>query len=307
MIIIASINLSSLSDKKIKSTILAGADILRYNLGYFITKEQIEHIKSAQNIIEELNSDTKIMLDIPANCVRLGNFPLRFFEVKENQPLILKSTDYSADCNEFLPVVAEKIGKMLQPNQIIAIGNGEVMIVVKEIIDENTVEAVSLSSGYIQALRSVNLPIDENEFIKMLKQKMAFVKELEPDYIALPYIDEKINKKVLALPQLANNQIKKVIKMGNQESLKNLKNICQNTNYQMITMDRGKLGIFTPYEKIGLMQKEIIKMANSYHKIIIIATQILESTTENYIPSKADVCDLTNIILDGADGIMLSK
>ncbi len=303
MIIIASLEPKTISELQVKKIILTGADILRFNLGLFNGEQKIKKIKMCAELIEELHSNTKIMLDIPANKARLGEFGAEFFKVSKGEEIILKSASYSADCKEFIPVEIEELGQKVNINQTIAIGNGEIIINIREIIDDKTVRAVCFNDGYIQSLRSFNLPMTDANFLSIFDKSINTINEIEPDYLAIPYINNQVMEKILS----KKIKTKHTIKLINNESLADLQQICQNKNVALIMMDRGKLAVSLPYETIGLLQKDVIKTARQHKKPIIITTQILESTADNFTPSRAEISDLTNIILDEANGIMLCK
>lgn len=307
MFIVASINLNNFSEEKIRKTVLIGADVLRFNFGYEMTEEKINNLKIVAEMIDDLHSSTKIMADLPTNSARLGDFYSKYFRIKENEDLILKSSNYSADCNEYIPVQLNQIGLKVEKHQNIILGNGEVIIEVVEILDENTVKVRALNNGTIQSIRSLNIQVDDETYLKNLTEKTAVFDIVEPGFIALPYLKAELNEKIKQVKNINRNGKKIIIKIGDQNAIEHLEEICRDPFYDIIMLDRGKLGNSMPYEKIGILQKQIIRKIKSLGKPVIISTQILESTIHNSIPSKSDVVDLTEIILEKADGIVVCK
>ena len=307
MKIIASVNPNSFSENKVRKIILAGADIIRYNLGYQITDENIKNILEAQKIIDSLNSSTKILVDLPSNKTRLASFDEFKIEVKEGEELIFKSASNSISCKNFIPVVAEKLGGDVTVNQMITIANGEVSVEVIEIIDTGTIKAIALNKGTIYSMCSFNLMVNEDKYLKAIEEEIKKIKTIKIDYLALPYINKKTQEKIYKL--ITENEFKEkiMLKIGNKEAIDDIDTICKETIFDAILIDRGKLGVNTPFEQIGITQKLITQKVRENKKQVFISTQILESTIDNFIPHKSEILDLTNMVLDGINGIILCK
>ena len=307
MLIIASINPNHFSEDKIRKIILAGADVLRYNFGYNITEEKIGYIKKIGQIINELHSSSKILIDLPTNKTRLGNFDTMAYQVQEGGEFILKSALSSPDCESFIPVETEKLGEEVYENQTIIIGNGEVSIEVLEIINSETIRVRALNNGVIHPMKSFNIILENHKYLQFLKDKIKKLEGIKYEYIAIPFINKKLNQEIKQLPELKQIKAQIGIKIGNREAIDNLEHICKNGNYDLIIIDRGKLGINMPYEQLGILQKKIVKIAQKEKKQVFISTQILESTINNFVPSRSEIVDLTNMIIDKINGIILCK
>ncbi|MBI4992717.1 MAG: hypothetical protein HZC26_01080 [Candidatus Magasanikbacteria bacterium] len=308
MLIISAIAINSFTDKQVRKIILAGADMLRFNFSYRTISETIKWIKIAQETRWELNSSIKLLIDLPSEKIRLGNFDLKTHTVKEGEEIIFQSADYSPDCNQFVPVQTTKLGEKTYLDEMIMVGDGDISIQVMEIIDADTIKARILNNGVLQAMKvlHINTGINEQKLLNYYKQIFQCINEIQPHYIAIPFINNSINQQIIAeIPQ--ENHYKIIVKIEDREGLNSIETLCQDAVYDMILVDRGELGVNLPYEELGVIQKNIICIARQYHKPVIISTQILESTMNNYIPGRSDILDLTNIILDGADGIMLCR
>lgn len=307
MFIIATIGLNSLTEDKLRKIILSGADILRYNFAYRNIGEHPEHIQMFERVKDELNSSIKLLIDFPTNKVRLGDFEGRLFTVRETTTLTLRTATYSHDCNEFLPVDMPKLGEKSYVNQLISIGDGEVVLEVTGIIDSETIQAKILNNGTIKYIKTFNNGqfIDDESYINTCKQLITSCDEFQPDYIAISYINEALNDKLKAELCLNERRYKTIIKIERDVVDADLEKICQDPTYAMILIDRGEMGVNMPFEKIGLVQKSTIKKAKTYKKPAIVSTQILDSTINNYIPNRADILNLTDMILDDVNGIVL--
>ncbi len=313
MFIIAGIGLNSFSEDKIRKIVLTGADVLRYNFSYRTPKKNIEYIKNALKITEELHSDTKILIDMPIPKIRLGDFDIKSFGVREGEKFLFKSAGFTSDCNEFIPVQTQELGKKIKLHQNITIGDGEISIHITNIIDNDTVEGTILNNGVIRYNKSFNIEndFDTEKFLKQYSEIFNEIKNIRTHYIAMSYINEDINKKIKNLSfweeSLDREKIKKIIKIENKTALDDIEKIIRDDFYDYILIDRGELGVNTPFELLGLIQKKLIDLAKNNKKGIIISTQILESTINNYIPYRSEITELTNLILLGVDGIMLCQ
>lgn len=311
MLIFAAISINSLTSDKIKKIILSGADVLRYNFSYRSPEENIERIKTAYQTIDELNSSVKILIDFPPNKVRLGDFDLKLMTVKEGEEIIFQSSEYSPDCHLFVPVQTTNLGSNTYVDQMITIGDGEISIQVTEIIDTNTIKARILNTGVIQAMKGFNIgqKIDSERITNQYQEIFKHLEQndIEPNYIAIPFITLQISEDIIRQIPECCKKSKIIFKIEDRAGIDCLEEILKNPICNMIMMDRGEIGINVPFEKLGIVQKQIIKMAKKYNKLVIISTQILESTMNNYIPNRAEILDLTNIVLDGAGGVMFCK
>ena len=305
--IIAAIGLNSFMEDKVRKIILAGADILRFNFSYRTIEQNIEYIKSALETINNLNASVDILIDFPLNKIRLGDFDIKRFAVRENEEFIFQSATFSPDCNQFIPVDIKNLGQKVKTHQTITIGDGEVSIYVTEIIDEQKIKARILNNGIIFYIKSFNINsyTSDDILLKNYQDILEKTKSIEPEYIAFSYINKEINQKIKDLIISKKIRAKKIIKIEKFITNNELRSICEENFYDMIMLDSGEMGVNMPFEKIGILQKEILKIANQYKKQIIISTQILESTMNNLTPNRAEILDLTNLIIEGASGIML--
>lgn len=308
MMIIATIGHGSLGEDKIRKIILAGADLLRYNFSYRVIGEHLELVKTGQRIIDDLHAHIGILIDLPLTKIRLGDFDSKMFAVRENDERIIKSAAYSPDCDLFIPVDTKKIGEKVTVDQTITIGDGEVSLQVIEIIDSDTIKVRFLNNGIFHYMKTFNIKNqkDEIEILKMYTDAIDKIAPLQPQYISISYLSENLNEKIIKIIRTKEElqQTRIIVKIENYHSREELIKICQNDNYSHILIDRGEIAVNIPFEQMGIYQKEVAKIAGEQNMPTIVSTQILESTINNFTPSRADITDLTNMVLDGINGIM---
>ena len=305
MFIIASVGMDNFSEDKVRKIILAGADALRYSFSHGPIENTIARIKSGIKVIDELNSSAKIIVNLPSNQVRLAGPTLPRL-VKENEEIMLKSAGACSLDGDCIYVHAAELGNKVYINQIATIDHGKIALQITEIINNETVRARVLNEGAVQANIDINLPhgADDEQFLSRCKEVLAKLEEISPDYLAVPFVSPAINEQIKTLSDFSW-QPKIIARIENRAAIENLEKICQDNFYNLILLNRGKLGLEMPFERLGIFQKEAIKTIKKYKKQVIISSQILEGTIHNYIPLRSDILDLTNIVLDGADGIML--
>lgn len=311
MMIIASIGYTTTSDTDVRKIILAGADVIRYNFSYYTVEQNIQHILGVQKIIDDLHADTKQLIDFPINKIRLGDFDIKTFAVRENEEFIFQSGTYTPDCNQFIPVQIQKLGKITKTNQTITLGDGEVAIQITEIINSETIRARILNNGVIKYMKSFNIPhqISPEEVVEKYREIVSALKEVEVNYIAFSYISKEINKEIEEKIDFKKNLpgVKIIIKIENQNGIDDIKEICKNSLYSMIMIDRGEMGVNIPYEEVGLRQTELIEAASKEKKLTILSTQILESAINSYIPNRSEIASLTDAVIKNIHGIMLCQ
>ncbi len=306
MLIFATVGHTTLAEDQIRKIVLAGADVIRYNFAYRNISENVELVNIAKKTINDLNSSAKILIDFPLNKIRLGDFDIKIFAVKENQELILKSAPFSPNCHEFIPVDTQALGQKVYVDQTITIGDGEISMQVTEILNSETIKVKILNNGVINYIKTFNCKyrISEAETIKLYDETLEKIKDVAPNIIAISFINFETNKKIKELILSKNINLKVIIKIENGLEENDIEKICLDNFYSSILIDRGELGVNEPFEKMSYYQELIIRAAKRYGKKVIISTQILESTIYNFIPSRSDINDLAEIVRSGVNGIM---
>ena len=306
MFIIASVGLNNFSEDKIRKIILAGADALRYSFSYGPIENTIDRIKVGMKVIDELNSSAKIIVNLPSNQIRLAG-PHTPRKVMENEEIILKSASHDQPMtDDHVYVQIAELANQVYINQITTIDHGKIALQITEIINNETVKVRALNEGILQSSLSIHIAqnTENEEYFNKLSEVLARMEEITPEYLAIPFLSPSVNEKIKQLSTFSW-QPKIISRIESRVAKENLEQICQDDFYDLVLLNRGKLGLEMPFERLGIFQKEAIQTIKKYKKQAIISSQILEGTIYNYIPLRSDISDLTNIVLDGADGIML--
>lgn len=311
MIIIATASQLANNLSILKKIILSGPDVLRFNFSYGTINEKIAHIQAAQDIINEVGGQTKILADLPSSKIRLGGFPLKEFFVEEGQTITLKSSPYSDDPKNFIPVQHPEIGNLFCPEQTIIIDEGEIALKISRIMDKDTIEVLLFNTGYILPYKGLNWTeqiFNHEEHIEKISTAiLPILTDLNIRYITCPFVNNaEIAKKyrtAIEKQRWVNNRPKLVLKLETEEAIKNAESIIQLSD--IVLLERGNLGIRSSFEKMGVYQKYIIGLCKKMNKPLFISSQILESTIHNFVPQRSEICDLTSMALEGVKGIVL--
>lgn len=309
MLIIASAGIHTSQERNNTKMILAGADVMRVNFSRHKVEENIELIYLIKKIINDLHANTRILIDMPMFKPRLGEFEIKMFAVQEGEEFTCKSAPFSSDCNEFIPVHIPKLGEHVRLNQTVTIGDGEVALQIIEIIDVDTIKIRVLNDGVLRYSKTFNVAHQTDEAVIMRKyeQLLNQISVLEPDYLGIPYIHQAVNEKIKNMQILQTDPFhstKLIIRLETPRAVRDAPIIFQDPAYQMAVLDRGEMAVNAPFEQMGILQQQIISMSKKLGKPLVVSTQILESTINNHIPSRAEISDLTTLTYSGIHGIM---
>lgn len=309
--IIATISQKSYAPEKIEEILQAGAHVLRFNMSHGTPEESAEKMQVAREVIKKLGSDAKILADVPGSKLRIGNFPELYFEVQSGQKVTFKVASASEDPAAFIPVDVPKISTYVRRGGEVTIGDGEVGFRVEDIQNDETFSATAVNSGKIGRLKGFNIGPGIDRFNHITEKTLACMDTLpriQPEWVAVSFANsgEYMRQMKSLLAERFGSGLPKIVsKVETPQGVEQIEDIVAESDIVMVA--RGDLAVTAPIEKLGVHQKQIVAAAKKAGKPVIVSTQILESMLTNYMPSRSDVLDLTNIVLDGADYIMLAK
>jgi len=282
-------------------------NMMRLNFSHGDFEEHGKRIKNLRSILEKTGQKVAILQDLAGPKIRIGNFKTESIILKEGQNFILTIDQIEGD-EEKVHVNYPNLPKEVLPGHIIYLHDGKKKLEVLKIEGNNVICRV-LVGGEIKGRRGVNLP-DSDISIGCLTEKdredLKFGIENNVDFIALSFVrkPEDIDELRKILKE-KGSEIKIIAKIETPQAVKNIDEIINRADGIMVA--RGDLAIEIPAEKVPFTQKEIIRKCNDAGKPVITATQMLESMIQSSIPTRAEVSDIANAILDGTDAIMLSE
>ena len=307
--IIATLGPASSDKETMLQLIQAGTDIFRINFSH----ADYDLVKKNVQTIRELNQEHGFSVGILGD---LQGPKLRVGVVKEGSYLnpgdILTFTNEKIEGDSTkVYMTYQKFPQDVKVGERILIDDGKLVLEVIETNNLDTVKAKTIQGGPLSSKKGVNLP-NTNVSLPALTEKdikdANFMLDLELDWIALSFVrhaQDIIDLKELMKNHPTNKQKTPIIaKIEKPEGVKNIEQILQECDGLMVA--RGDLGVEVPMEEVPAIQKNLVEIARKYAKPVIIATQMMETMITSLTPTRAEVNDVANSVLDGADAVMLS-
>lgn len=296
------------SDKEtIKKLIKCGMDAARLNFSHGDYTSHETMIKTVKEARRETDIPVPLILDTKGPEIRIKSFKDGAIELKTGNSFILTTEDVEGDCGR-VSITYTDLPRDVVPGNRILLDDGLIELKVEE-IKGNDIFCTVLNDGPLKNNKGVNVP-DVSLNLPTLTEKdindILFGIKMGVDFIAASFIrsSDDIAKIKQVLDRNGGSHIKIIAKIENREGLDNLDAILDAAHGIMVA--RGDLGVEIMPEEVPIVQKDMIKKANSKGKTVITATQMLDSMMNNPRPTRAEANDVANAIFDGTDAIMLS-
>lgn len=305
--IVCTIGPASEDVETLKKLIKAGMNVARINFSHGNFKDQEQKIANVKQARKELNIPVALLLDTQGPEIRTGKLEQMPVELKAHDIFTLVNEDIIGN-KERVSVSYKDLYKDIKIGTQILIDDGKIELQVKEINGKDVVCEV-MNGGMLGNRKSINLPGTHVNLPSLKEKDIQDLKDgcmADFDFIAASFVrsaeDVKAIRKVL--DENGGKNIKIISKIENQEGIDNLDEIIELSDGIMVA--RGDLGVEIPFYEVPIMQKKFIQKCNDAGKIVITATQMLDSMTENPNPTRAEVSDVANAIFDVTGAIMLS-
>jgi pyruvate kinase len=285
----------------------AGMGVARLNFSHSTLKSHLARILLIRKLNKKYHLNVKILGDLEGYRIRVGRLKEgQGIKVNRGQVVWLTQENIVGE-GSVIPFDYKDSLYGIEKGQHIYIDDGNIaLLVLKQI--KNRVKTRVVIPGLIKERKGINMP-DTNLNFKGLtakdKENIHFCIENKIDYIAQSFV--RCKDDILIIKNYLKNYTYKyqiIAKIENREGIININEIIKICDGIMIA--RGDMGVSIPVYEVPIVQKEIIRKCNRAKKFVITATQMLESMTENLIPERAEVSDVTNAILDGSNYVMLS-
>jgi len=305
--IIATIGPASEIPEVFENMIKAGLNVARLNMSHGSYEEHGAKINLIKRINEKLGSNVAIMLDTKGPEIRLGDFDKDTILLIEGKTFTLTTKDIIGT-EEIAHVTYKKIVKDVKKGDKILLNDGLVMLNVEKVTRTDVICTIE-NTGIVKSKKSVNIPglkLSLDFLTDKDKQDVKFGVDNGIDYIAASFVRRKEDIKELReyVDSIGGQNIKIIAKIENQEGVENIAEILEIADGLMVA--RGDMGVEVAMEQLPNIQKNMIKQCIAEGKIVITATQMLESMVNNPRPTRAEVSDVANAIYDGTSCIMLS-
>ena len=306
--IVATLGPATTSEDTIEKMILGGVNVFRVNFSHADYNNVSDRIKMIRKVDVKLNTNTAIMGDLQGPKLRIG-------EIKEGSFLksgdsVMFSTEKSFIGNSKKAYMNYKnFPKDVSKRERILLDDGKLIFEVISTHKKNEVEATVIQGGDFKSKKGVNLP-NTNISLPALTEKdiqdAEFMFTQDIDWIALSFV--RFSQDIIDLKNLMAKhidiKIPIIAKIEKPEAIENIDKIIAYSDGLMVA--RGDLGVEVPAQEVPLIQKRLVRLAKKSRIPIIIATQMMETMIESLTPTRAEVNDVANSVMDGADAVMLS-
>ncbi len=307
--IVATIGPASQNEHAIQRLISAGMNVARINFSHGKHEDHALSIERLRQASQQLDQPITILQDLQGPKIRTGELSEGKAKLVMGQALTLTTEDVPGDA-QCVSVDYPDLPHSVQVGGRILLDDGNLELQVKS-VGKQSVETEVVLGGTLKPNKGVNLPgadLTLQAFTEKDKTDLAFGLEQDVDAIALSFVRsaEDVSRLRRAIASQAVDQcnIPIIAKLERPEALDNLHEIMHAADGVMVA--RGDLGVEMPPERVPIEQKRIIHMANRHAKVVITATQMLESMMNNPRPTRAEASDVANAIFDGSDAVMLS-
>ena len=306
--IVATLGPATNSKEIIAQMIEEGVNVFRINFSHAEYKEVAQRIKYVREVNEELGFNAAILGDLQGPKLRVGVMQ-DGVEVAEGDEIIFATGERFEGTKERVYMTYDRFPQDANPGERILLDDGKLIFEVVSTDRKSEVKARVIQGGPLKSKKGVNLPntnISQPALTKKDKEDVMFAIEQEVDWIALSFVrnPEDLVQLEELIKEHSKYKIPIVAKIEKPEAVKNIDKIVAYCDGIMVA--RGDLGVELPAQEVPLIQKELVLKAKKARIPVIIATQMMESMIDSLTPTRAEVNDVANSVMDGADAVMLS-
>jgi pyruvate kinase len=310
--IVATIGPVTQSQEQLEKLLKAGLNVIRLNFSHGDFAEHQVKVDNGKAASKKTGIPVAFLQDLSGPKIRTGTFqndPSVRINVKAGQKFVFSTNPKTVGDENKVSINYEKITKEIKKGEAVLVDDGKIRMVCTDVKGDEVICKV-VNGGELKGRRGVNLP-DTDLTISALtakdKKDIEFAVANDIDYVAFSFVrkaSEAVElRKILDKKGLEHTKI--IAKIETPQAIKNFDEILEVVDGVMVA--RGDLAVEIPAQKVPLAQKEIIEKCNQAGKPVITATQMLESMIKNPVPTRAEVSDVANAMLDGTDAVMLSE
>lgn len=307
--IVVTLGPASSSAEVIEEMIKEGANVCRINFSHGSYEDVLEQIKNIRESNKKLGTHAAILADLQGPKLRIGAVENNSVELIAGKEIIITTNECIGSADRIY-ITYPQFPKDVKAGESILIDDGKLLLTVVETNGEDEVKAVISHGGILSSKKGVNLP-NTKISLPCLTEKdlkdLDFALTQNVDWIGLSFVRSATD--IIELKHLIQkfdplSSTKVVAKVEKPEAIMDIDNIIKETDAIMVA--RGDLGVEIPMQEVPVIQKMLVRKCLEESKPVIIATQMMESMITNISPSRAEVNDVANSVMDGADAVMLS-
>ncbi|HOF58756.1 MAG TPA: pyruvate kinase [Syntrophorhabdaceae bacterium] len=294
------------SERQIEALIAAGMDVARLNFSHGNHASHEEMICRIRKASKKLKKQVAILQDLQGIKIRVGRLKGEKVRLEKGADVTIMKGDEKGD-GKIIFIDYPWLIDDAKVGDIILLDDGLMKLKVTK-KDQDSLGAIVIEGGILKENKGVNLPhmkISAPFFTEKDKRDLEFGLKMGVDYVALSFVRTSVDVKAVKkwlIKKGAN--IPLIAKIEKEEAILNIDGILAEVDGIMVA--RGDLGVELPLEEVPVYQKMLIQKANAAGRIVITATQMLESMTQHSRPTRAESTDVANAVIDGTDALMLS-
>jgi pyruvate kinase len=307
--IIATIGPSSQQEDVIRQMILAGMDVARLNFSHGSHDDHARSIRIIRTISDQMHRPIAILQDLQGVKIRTGALRLNQAALQVGQSFTLTSRDVPGNEQE-VSVTWAPLPENVRPDDLLLLDDGRIRLRVDGVRNTDIFTRVE-QGGVLLPHKGINLPgvrLSVSALTEKDKEDLAFGLEQDVDAVAISFVRKPEDiaevREFIRRTDPSKSNLPLIAKLERREALDQLDAIIEAADGVMVA--RGDLGVETSLQDVPVVQKQIIESANRKAKLVITATQMLESMIVNPQPTRAEASDVANAVFDGSDGVMLS-
>ncbi|MAX68548.1 MAG: pyruvate kinase [Flavobacteriales bacterium] len=303
--IIATIGPSTSSKEMLGKIIQRGVNVCRINFSHVSHSEAKEIIDNIKEVNKQIHAHTAILADLQGPKIRVGNFE-KPIKIKKGSYIYFNTTKKQP--NDIF-ISYKNFAKDVKKGDRVLLDDGKLSLLVESSNGKNRVKLKVIFGGLLKSNKGVNLPNTDISLPCLTKkdnEDLSFLLEQKIEWIGLSFVRsaEDVKKLKNIIKRHKKSQALIITKIEKPEAINDIDNIILETDAIMVA--RGDLGVEVPLHKVPVFQKMIVQKCIKQSKPVVIATQMLESMTDNISATRAEVNDVANSVIDGADAMMLS-
>lgn len=304
--IVATLGPSSNSEEMLARMIAAGVDVVRLNFSHGTAEEHMRRAEMVRAIAAKMGRPVGVLCDLQGPKIRIGKFELGKITLKTGDIFVL-----DADCplgDQYRVGLDYKaLPGEVEEGDVLLLDDGRITMQVDR-VKGHQIHCVILNGGVLSNNKGINRQgggLSADALTSKDREDIKFAAQLEADYIALSFPKSAADVDLArTLARNAGSLASIIAKIERAEAIEALEEIIEASDAIMVA--RGDLGVEVGDAAVPGLQKRMIRMARAHNKLVITATQMMESMISSPIPTRAEVSDVANAVLDGTDAVMLS-
>ncbi|WP_300452150.1 pyruvate kinase [Accumulibacter sp.] len=306
--IVATIGPATSAPDTLRQLLVAGVDVVRLNAAHSDMETHSNNARLVREIAASLGRSVGVLVDLPGPKIRTGLVLGDAVELESGREFLLTATDDGAGDRHHVATTLTELAQWARRGDEVYLADGAIVLRVLESLGRD-VRTEVVRGGTLRSRKGMHLPraeahVDPFTDRDALALEMAISAKV--DFLGLSFVRRADDvERVRAMLPKRGMRPALVPKIETATAVDNLAGIIQAADAVMVA--RGDLGIQMPARRVPLLQKEIIRLCNTAGKPVITATQMLESMTRSPLPTRAEVNDVANAVLDGSDALMLSE